>query len=278
MTGVAVEWAREDDAVFRAGVRVRTSDVDARGRLRPDAVARVCQDAAQHHLELAGAASSHPVWVIRRMVMRMDPAIRDADELAVTRWCSGIAERWCTMPVTIESPGGGRVETEGFWIHVDPERGPAPIAEGFRDHLGLTATEGRPRWRPLVPRGQVPDDAERTEIPLRRGDFDRLGHVNNAVYWEFLERWWERIEEGATAVPEFDHPIPPEVGAVTVAHRDRGTETESATGTDTADTAWITAGETVFARARLLSGTAAREALDLSAPRARSAPRADRSG
>jgi acyl-ACP thioesterase len=58
-----------------------------------------------------------------------------------------------------------------------------------------------------------PADAATRPWPLRASDFDVLGHVNNAVYWEAVEDELARIARGRRIVAaELEHKAPVEPG------------------------------------------------------------------
>ena len=194
---------------------VRAADVDESGRLRPDSVARLCQEAGERHLDLVGARGDPPAWVLRRMEIVMEAPIVDARSVEVTRKCIGVAERWCSMQVTITIDGQARIDTTGFWVHVSPGAGPAPISVDFRSYLAQTAPPGRLRWRSAIAPTPLPRRDGRT-VTLRASDFDQLQHVNNAIYWDFLEHWWADLYSGAAITLEYDRQIPRSETAVSI--------------------------------------------------------------
>lgn len=170
---------------------VRTGDVDEDERLRLDGVARYLQDIASDQVSSMGAGVIGPVWIVRRTVIDVVRPIAWPTDVHLERWCSAMSTRWATMRVSIESAGsdgaaGGRVETEAFWININPESGmPARISEELEDVLTARTTEHRLRWRPLL--GEAAPDVPGVPFPLRATDIDPMRHLNNAVYLHAVE-------------------------------------------------------------------------------------------
>lgn len=176
-------------AVFSNSWPVRTGDIHPDRTLRLDAVARYLQDLGFDNLEANGAAQTHPLWVVRRTVIDVIRPITWPDTVRLHRWCSALSSRWCTMRVRIESDGGGLIETEGFWININPRNGmPSRISDDFLVPLATTTDEHRLTWRRWIT-DVAPDTAGR-EFCLRSNDIDPFDHVNNAVYWQPAETSW----------------------------------------------------------------------------------------
>ncbi len=193
--------------------RVRTGDVDAAERLRLDGVARYLQDIAFDHIA-AMPGEGDPVWVVRRSVIDVLRPVRWHSEVLLQRWCSAMSTRWATMRVRLEeTDGDGLVETEAFWISINPETGaPARISEALEADLLARTTEHRLRWRPMLADG-APAEAHDEPFPLRITDFDPLRHLNNAVYLHAVEErlaWRpELLARPHRVIVEYLRPVEP---------------------------------------------------------------------
>lgn len=177
-----------DGRVFRTERRVRLSDADPDGRLRFDACARYLHDVSNDDTR-DSRLTDDGSWVVRRTVLEVTQPPRFLERVALATWCSGTGSRWAERRVSVAGVKGGRVDAAALWVYVDlasmlPKRlGP--------DFLGLygPAAAGRVVGSKLVlaapPAGEVA--VERRPWPLRRTDFDVLGHVNNAAYWAAVE-------------------------------------------------------------------------------------------
>lgn len=171
--------------VFEARRRVRLADADARGLLRIDAVARFLQDVATDDVEDAGWGSQADVWVVRRTRIDVVEPVRLGETVALATWCSGTGASAAARRTSIEGDGGGRVETETLWIHLDPTGRPARLSERFHEVYGPAGG-----GRGVTTRLELPDPppgAVREPWALRPSDVDVMGHVNNAAYWQVLE-------------------------------------------------------------------------------------------
>lgn len=172
--------------VFTTTRRVRLGDVTTAGRVRLDALARYLQDVARD--DSADSGLENPMgWVVRRtaLVVARWPVFQEG--LAVATWCSGIGPRWAERRTTITGEHGGLVETVTVWVHVDATTGrPARLVAGFADLYGEAAA-GRVADAKLQLPAEPSPGATRRPWPLRHTDFDVLGHVNNAAYWEAVE-------------------------------------------------------------------------------------------
>jgi acyl-ACP thioesterase len=177
---------------FTSRRRVRLSDMDRRGRVRLDAIARYLQDAAIEDVEETGWGLPDHLWFIRHI--RLDvtvPFLEDRDVDLVT-WSSGrgtvaAGRRW-----SVTGDRGGRIEVESVWIHLGPDERPARL-----DDFGVYAESAGDRL--VTTKLELPDpppDAPRVSWPLRVTDIDLHGHLNNAAYWHAVE---ERLAQRTTA-------------------------------------------------------------------------------
>jgi acyl-ACP thioesterase len=169
---------------FRTSRRIRLSDTDATGRLRLDAVARYLQDAATDDVEETGWGSPEHLWVLRSIrIDVLEPFLRDRDVDIVT-WGSGFSVLAAGRRWSLAGDRGGSIEVDSVWIHLDRHGRPARIGDGFEDYA--EAAQGRGASTKLE-LSALPAGAPATPWPLRVTDVDRMGHVNNAAYWEAVE-------------------------------------------------------------------------------------------
>ncbi|HXH57069.1 acyl-ACP thioesterase domain-containing protein [Iamia sp.] len=170
---------------YSATRRVRWGDVDRRGRLRLDALARYLQDVANDDTRDAGHDPMAP-WVVRRTGVRVVSPPTLLEDLTLTTFNGGIGSRWAERRTSITGDRGGHVETASLWIFLDPSTNrPARLTAEFLDTYAEAAMGRTVKAR--LSHGRPPDGAERRAWPLRSTDHDPLGHVNNAATWAPVE-------------------------------------------------------------------------------------------
>ncbi len=226
--------------VFSRHRQVRLGDVDQRGRLRLDAIARYLQDVATDDtadvdLDAGGSATS---WVVRRTMIDIEQAAGLDEPLELRTFCSGTGRSWAERRTTIAGARGASIDTVSLWIRIDATSGrPTGLGERFTELYGATANERR-----VSPRLQLPDappSAERRPWPIRVVDLDPLRHVNNAVHWAIVEESLPPRSRRGRAEIEYLRPI------------DAGTTVALATVDDgETRSSWLIDGDRVLTAAR----------------------------
>jgi acyl-ACP thioesterase len=190
--GNAQDWRGMEDFVpipsqgrtFVDSRRVRLTDMDPRGRLRLDAVARFLQEIAIDDVDDTGWGAPEHLWFVRRMrIGVVEPFLADRAVELVT-WCSGLTTVAAGRRWSLTGDRGGRIEVDSVWIHLDADQRPARITSF--DAYARAAGGRRVSARPEL--ADPPTDALRLSWPLRASDVDLHGHVNNTVYWQAVEQ------------------------------------------------------------------------------------------
>lgn len=157
--------------------------------MRLDAVARFLQDIANDDARDADWSDPH-WWVVRRTVIDVVRFPSYLDEVDLETWCGGVGTHWAERRTRISAPDGGTlVDAASLWVHVDretlqPSRVPADVAEVLN-----TSALGRTVGARLMLKASSFENlpVQTSRWPLRFSDFDAVGHMNNAAYWEVLE-------------------------------------------------------------------------------------------
>jgi acyl-ACP thioesterase len=163
--------------------RVRLTDMDPRGRLRLDAVARFLQETAIDDVDETGWGAPDHLWFVRRMRVDVVEPFRADRAVELVTWCSGLATVAAGRRWSLTGDRGGRIEVDSVWIHLDADQRPARITRF--DAYALAAGGRRVSARPQL--ADPPTDGLRSPWPLRASDVDLHGHVNNTVYWQAVE-------------------------------------------------------------------------------------------
>lgn len=162
---------------------VRLADMDSRGRVRLDAVARYLQDTAIEDVLETGWGLPDHLWFIRRIEVEVEAPLVEDRSVEVVTWCSGVAAIAAGRRWSLRGDAGGRIEVESVWIHLGPDARPARI-----EHFGLYAdAAGGRHVSTKIELPDPPSSAARLTWPLRSTDVDLHGHINNAVHWQAVE-------------------------------------------------------------------------------------------
>lgn len=174
---------------------VRLGDVTPKGRLRLDATARYLQDIATDDAMDGNYDDPHG-WVVRRTEMWVERFPKYLDTIRLTTWCGGVGSHWAERRTRIEIVADGvmqpAVEAAALWVRVDLQTlKPLSLTPRFRELIGEAANGRKVSARLLIGRDLSVDKAPSSsfDMPLRFADFDAVGHLNNAVYWEALEEY-----------------------------------------------------------------------------------------
>ena len=172
--------------VFDAERRVRLADASPAGRLRLDALARFAQDVARDDSRDAALADAD-AWVVRRTAVEVHRFPVYDEAVSLHTWCSGVGPRWADRRTSVMGADGGRVELVTLWVAVDGASGrPRALGPDFAARYAPAA--GRRTVTARLSHGPAPAAGPAdAPWPLRFTDFDVLGHVNNAAYWEPVE-------------------------------------------------------------------------------------------
>ncbi len=136
-------------------------DVRPDTTVRLDGLARYLQDVADRDAASA-AVEGAGVWVLRRLVMRIDRTPRFRADLTLSTWCSGVGARWAERRTDIMLGGARCVTAAGLWVHVDTAtRRPCAPARRLRRAVGRLG-ERPPRAR--GPAAQVVAGARRRHV------------------------------------------------------------------------------------------------------------------
>ena len=174
---------------FTARRRVRLGDATPNGRLRLDALARYLQDVSND--DTRGAEWSDPHWwVVRRTVVDIHEFPKYMEEVDLTTWCGGLGSHWAERRTQIASLDGRvLVDAAALWVHIDqdtmqPSRVPEDVVTTLTESSG-----GREIGARFLLKNKLftEENASHAPWPLRFSDYDAVGHMNNAAYWEIVE-------------------------------------------------------------------------------------------
>jgi acyl-CoA thioesterase FadM len=173
--------------------RVRFDECGADGLARASVHLRWAQDVAWRHSELAGFdrawyAAQGLTWLVRCLGLELEGTVASADAVTVSTQVVGFRRVWARRVSEVRrAPGRELVATVTTdWVLLGPRGLPVRVPDEILD-----AFPGRmPDFQPArVSLDEPPAAAAAAVRPLavRRHELDPMGHVNHAVYLDWLE-------------------------------------------------------------------------------------------
>lgn len=190
MTADLAADAADADRTFEAPYRVRFDEAGPDGLLRTSGLLRYAQDVAWQHSVALGFgrdwyAERGLTWLVRAAELEVRAAIPMGATVLSRTAVVGQRRVWARRRGEFRLADG----TPAGWVHTDwvmidargaltripevfGERFRIPVADGQLGRVGLPAT---------------PSAAARRTFAVRPHELDPMGHVNNAVYLDWLE-------------------------------------------------------------------------------------------
>jgi acyl-ACP thioesterase len=172
---------------------LRYNEVDPRLRLKPVCLFQLFQEAAVAHTEQVGLRTQDLLqqgfaWMMHKIAVKIDSCPKLDHSLRLRTWSCGLKGYQARREFEILADGQPAVAASSVWFAVDLNQGRIQrIPEAMTARYTVEPaefTELNPKaWKPAP----FPDNAWRTGLALRPSDFDPYGHVNNAVYLDYLD-------------------------------------------------------------------------------------------
>lgn len=204
LSGAQDRPVAEVDNGFVAGYRVRFDEAGPDGLMRTSGLLRYAQDVAWRHSEDLGFdrswyAERGRSWVVRSVDLRVLSPIAMGLTLRVATAVVGHKRIWARRRGEFRLPGGTLAAVASTdWVLLDHRGRIVRIPDDFGDAFpNVELSDDILRVR--LPAS--PDDAARLSIRVRPHDLDPLGHVNNAVYLDWIEEAISAVDPGAAATP-----------------------------------------------------------------------------
>ena len=179
------------DNGFAAGYRIRFDESGPDGRIRTSALLRYAQDVAWRHSEALGFDRSWYVergrwWVVRAVDLEIVGPIAMGTTLRVATAVAGHRRIWARRlaEARLGERLAARIVTD--WVILDDNGRLVRIPPDF----GLSFTN--PELHGEILRVPLPADGElghasEIRFGVRPHDLDPMGHVNNAIYLDWVE-------------------------------------------------------------------------------------------
>jgi acyl-CoA thioester hydrolase len=177
-------------------LQVRIYELNALGRVNNTMYARYLEEAAVRASADAGYgytwyAENGTIWVIRKLYLRYDAPAVYGDELEITTWVADFRRVQSHREYEVRRVRDGRMVLRGRanWVYVDretlrPLRIPLAMMRDFGSAGELPDIGTR------IHRARRIDGAYRyrQQRKVQRYELDSVGHVNHAVYLDWIEQ------------------------------------------------------------------------------------------
>jgi len=182
---------------------IRIGEVDESRQLTPFALVNLLQEAAWNHAEALGVSvyalqETGLSWVLYRLRFEIDRWPRHRETIRIHTRPSGVAKRFVYRDFYLYDEAGAEIgRATSTWLLLDISRRQMAavtdqIRQAFEPFAGLPALpRAEDRFPSLVQR------QNRWETRTRQQDIDANGHVNNAVYVQWL---LEALADGETTI------------------------------------------------------------------------------
>lgn len=171
-------------------------EVDDDFVLRPKALLNCMQEAAATHSRHAGYATTdllkeQKAWVLYRIAVMIHQQPVFGHTLEVVTWHKGTRGFRSYRDFEIRQAGEKVVSASSLWLYIDLAgkkilKVPKDVGRCYtvedQDALDLDMD----RWKPKAGRKQTNPELS-VAIAVRPSDYDPLGHVNNALYFDYIE-------------------------------------------------------------------------------------------
>lgn len=181
---------------FHWRLGVRSYEWDAWGQVSSAVMLRYFEQSAVGAAADAGYGKEfhrryNSGWVIRRMTLLMHSPMRGGDELELVTWISHFARVRGGREYRVHNAESGKLVATGLaeWVYVNrdtlaPMAIPRELAIDF-------STPGAPIYTYSIPPVRELEEQEGREFQVERvaqwHEADSLGHVNNAIYADWLD-------------------------------------------------------------------------------------------
>jgi acyl-CoA thioesterase FadM len=175
---------------WSAPYRVRFDEAGPDGCVRTSVLLRYAQDVAWHHSTVRGYdrawyAARGLAWLVRTAQVAVLAPIAVGAELVATTRVVGWRRVWARRGTEFRAATGALVATAQIdWVLLDARGAPTRIPAEFEPVFGASAG-GLALAR--VELAAAPHDAPERQFFVRPQELDPMGHVNNAVYADWLE-------------------------------------------------------------------------------------------
>ncbi len=203
---------------FQLTRRIDYFQSDTNGRIKLDSLMRILQNAALDHVHEADRDSKVLIaegyaWIINKVVLTIFRHPFYGETLTVDTWHRGTKGFKSFREYEIRSKAEKVAAATSSWLYLDLERRrvvkvPVETDDLYGLQPDLALDLDIEQWRPdkkLQPTFVM-------DITTRNSDYDMLGHVNNAAYFDYLDTLLHRSEHGRSGIRQISIQYNKEIG------------------------------------------------------------------
>ncbi|MGA1845579.1 acyl-[acyl-carrier-protein] thioesterase [Deferribacter abyssi] len=178
---------------FKVNAIINSYDIDFKGELTLNAIAKYFQIAAITHSNYAGYTNgffteSGFAWILNRLHIKILEYPVYMDKINVITWSKGSKGFFAFRDFILEKSGEKCVVGSSVWLLIDvTNKRPVKVKKEIVEKYTV---ENKNAFNSNI-RQYKPDKIEKAdnvfEYQLRYKDYDINGHVNNSVYFELIE-------------------------------------------------------------------------------------------
>jgi acyl-ACP thioesterase len=169
-------------------------DVDLNDTMRSSAIVNLFQKVATVHCEKAGFGytalkARNKAWVLYQMGIHIHRMPVLDDKILIQSWHSKEDRLMAHRDYLVTCDNAPVMSARAVWLMIDFEQkkfillGDERVSEHFTVEPPIFDGEAFDAWDPCL----MLDLTHTMPIVIRPTDLDALGHVNNAIYFQFLE-------------------------------------------------------------------------------------------
>jgi acyl-ACP thioesterase len=198
--------------------QVKYFEVDTAFKLKLGALFRLLQEAAIQHSEQVGLGSktlvdTGSVWILNRMQAQIFRYPEYLENLTVVTWHKG-SQGYRAYRDFILYAGQDKVAVaSSMWLYFDTQRKrivriPDEVSAAYTREPDSAMDSPVDLWKANL------DFTTDLDVPIsiRTSDFDPLGHVNNAIYFDYIETSIARAMEDPTPIERLQIEFKKEIG------------------------------------------------------------------
>ncbi len=182
--------------------RIGLFDIDYQFKPQVQSIARLFQECSTFHSDSVGAGTEFLIergliWFLNRIEIEFFRYPKLFEDVKVITWSRGFKRFKGFREYLMTSPAGDIARGTSVWIFFDVKRNriskiPQDILDCYHNESEKWFADEIDAWKPC---GKISPENQ-MDFSLRYSDFDVNGHVNNTIYFSFLETLYHQSIKG----------------------------------------------------------------------------------